>query len=192
MRLPLAVLSAGAAGVLLWAACGADAEAPPLTGNIAFYSYMLEGDDSEGEALYQPYVMNADGSQIEAYTGLAYEEVRDPYTNGARIYSTDRSRYAYISWTFETRPDYNGVPVGVPKEGSLRVASADGSNDHVLSHDVDFFECAPSWSPDGSYLTLAYRGDIWALAANGGVRTNLTESLTDDSCPSWLPDARTP
>lgn len=53
----------------------------------------------------------------------------------------------------------------------------------------------PSWSPDGTQLavtlTTGYALDIYAYAADGSGRTNLTNSDTYDFYPAWSPDGST-
>jgi Tol biopolymer transport system component len=59
----------------------------------------------------------------------------------------------------------------------------------------------PAWSPDGNRITfvgptacdVSHLGsDIWTMSASGGGKVNLTrDAATDDTAPSWSPDAAT-
>ena len=174
--------------VLVWEACASypappsptiPPSPPPLIGEILFYSV--------GEDGYELHVMNADGSGTRPATGVPYEEAQRPYYPArVRIWSPDRSRYAYIDWTTHSDPDISGGYITGYSNVGLYVVEAAGARPTLLSRDVDLWECAPSWSPDGTYLTLSHSGDIWVLRADGGGRTNLTGSAARDSCPSWL------
>jgi len=46
----------------------------------------------------------------------------------------------------------------------------------------------PDWSPDGSRLAFAMRGDVWVIPASGGTATALTEGPHYYSEPAWSPD----
>lgn len=46
----------------------------------------------------------------------------------------------------------------------------------------------PALSPDGSQLAFSYQGDIWTVAANGGVARRLTIHESYERFPSWSPD----
>lgn len=46
----------------------------------------------------------------------------------------------------------------------------------------------PSISPDGETIVFSYKGDIYKVAANGGVATPITLSEGHDFMPVWAPD----
>jgi Tol biopolymer transport system component len=48
-------------------------------------------------------------------------------------------------------------------------------------------ESGPSWSPDGGRIAFVYDNDIYVKAADGGGRTNLTNSPDNDDGPTWSP-----
>ena len=46
----------------------------------------------------------------------------------------------------------------------------------------------PDWSPDGSELAYAMRGDVWVIPASGGTAVALTRGPHYYSEPAWSPD----
>jgi serine/threonine protein kinase len=102
-------------------------------------------------------------------------------------FSPDGKQFAYL----------RGVPEHVNME--VRVANADGSNDHVLATLTDFpaFMFGAAWSPDGrTILVSGLQGGRekekgWALDAvnvsDGGVK-NVFSGSGLIGRPAWLPD----
>ena len=78
---------------------------------------------------------------------------------------------------------------------------ADGNNPQRLT-DNDFFDIAPSWSPDGKRIAFMSRRDghfigefglsyeIYVMDADGGNEQRLTNNRKNDSSPSWSPDGK--
>lgn len=48
----------------------------------------------------------------------------------------------------------------------------------------------PSWSPDSKWIAFSLYGDIWKVAASGGVAQRLTFHQADDLKPRWSPDGK--
>src|SRR5215831_12652062 len=48
----------------------------------------------------------------------------------------------------------------------------------------------PSWSPDGKWLAVSFRGDIWKVPAEGGTAAALTKGPGYHFEPAWSPDGR--
>src|SRR5687767_8474200 len=46
----------------------------------------------------------------------------------------------------------------------------------------------PSLSPDGKTLCFTYLGDLWTVAAEGGIATRLTVHESQDALSRWSPD----
>ncbi|MBI2408427.1 MAG: PD40 domain-containing protein, partial [Gemmatimonadetes bacterium] len=46
----------------------------------------------------------------------------------------------------------------------------------------------PAISPDGKSIAFTYRGDLWRVAASGGVATQLTQHPAEDFMPVWSHD----
>lgn len=49
----------------------------------------------------------------------------------------------------------------------------------------------PEWSPDGTQLAVAMRGDIWLIPAAGGTASAITQGPGYYSEPAWSPDGST-
>ncbi len=48
----------------------------------------------------------------------------------------------------------------------------------------------PDWSPDGSTIAFAARGEIWTIAPEGGRATALTRGRSYHAEPAWSPDGQ--
>src|SRR4051812_42522230 len=46
----------------------------------------------------------------------------------------------------------------------------------------------PSWSPDGQWIAVSMRGDIWKVPAQGGAAVALTKGPGYHFEPAWSPD----
>ncbi|MCL4212635.1 MAG: PD40 domain-containing protein [Gemmatimonadales bacterium] len=46
----------------------------------------------------------------------------------------------------------------------------------------------PALSPDGQSIAFTYKGDLYRVAASGGVATQLTQHAAQDMMPVWSPD----
>ena len=87
------------------------------------------------------YVMNADGSERRTLVTPTADDL--DHNLGSPRYSPDGSKIAYQRWD--------------PSLGELRVhvMDADGTGDHVLTHDPRaWLEAWPVWSPDGSKIAI--------------------------------------
>jgi TolB protein len=60
---------------------------------------------------------------------------------------------------------------------------------HLLP-EVSTGPLSPSWSPNGKWLAVSFRGDIWKIPAEGGVATALTKGPGYHFQPAWSPDGR--
>ena len=48
----------------------------------------------------------------------------------------------------------------------------------------------PDWSPDGSHIAIAMRGDVWVMPSNGGTARALTQGPEYYSEPAFSPDGK--
>src|SRR5215831_305396 len=60
---------------------------------------------------------------------------------------------------------------------------------HLLP-EVSTGPLSPSWSPDGKWLAVSFRGDIWKVPAEGGAAIALTKGPGYHFEPAWSPDGR--
>ena len=106
--------------------------------------------------------------------------------NGHPDWAPDGRRIAFTASYVEGLP---GAP-GSAGAGEIRVVRADGSGraGPVLAAGV-----RPAWSPDGARIAFqAERGgnvDVYAMDADGGNVTRLTDDPAADTEPTWSPDA---
>jgi hypothetical protein len=88
------------------------------------------------------------------------------------------------------------VPDGqAPKKGrgasfpnQLTVFDRDGRVVRKLGEPASYFQ--PKFSPDGTKLAVALRGDIWTFDVARGTRTRLTSTPRGEFSPVWSPDGR--
>lgn len=69
-----------------------------------------------------------------------------------------------------------------------RDAAAQSRVDFHLLPPVSTGPMDPDWSPDGSHIAFAMRGDIWMIPAKGGTATALTSGPHYYAEPAWRPD----
>ncbi|MEO0563640.1 MAG: PKD domain-containing protein, partial [Chloroflexota bacterium] len=124
---------------------------------------------SERDGNREVYVMNADGTNQVRITN-----------NGAQ----------------DSQPDWSGNDeLAFVRDGSIHVASSDGSNERVLSADGGTTPLAgnfPRWSPDSSRILFTSEQDgnseVYVINADGSGQTRLTTSDTEDTQADWSPD----
>jgi Tol biopolymer transport system component len=151
----------------------------PDGGKIAFDQIAYTEDDVITDN--RLWIMNADGSGATAIT--SYPSIRPvlPATGPAPVFSwaPDGSRLALAATTslrgpgdiYLVRPDGTDL-TNLTKQGYRGITFAD-------------------WSPDGSRILFnalaGGRGDVFAMNADGGHITNLTNSPGDDRGGTWQP-----
>jgi Tol biopolymer transport system component len=166
------------------------------------------------------FVMNADGSNVrQLTTGLAFDGEPTWSPDGGRIaFSSSRvgGLEVFIMNADGTNPKQLtscaavsracSAPSWSPIPGNERIAYTERSGDHVListiKSDRTLYlvvtsgtlarDVGPSWSPDGTALVFAGRGDtagrraIFAVqAVQNAIATRLTALGTDERAPSW-------
>jgi hypothetical protein len=57
-------------------------------------------------------------------------------------------------------------------------------------HRVYAYGFAPAWTATGKRLAIVFRGDLWAIDADGTHRAQLTRTETQEDDPAWSPDGR--
>src|SRR5512145_2491691 len=48
----------------------------------------------------------------------------------------------------------------------------------------------PALSPDAAKIAFSYQGDIWTVAADGGIAQRLTVHEAHEQLPSWSPNGK--
>lgn len=61
---------------------------------------------------------------------------------------------------------------------------------HLLLAQSDPLVRTPSISPDGKQISFSHQGDIWTVAASGGIARRLTIHESFESAPQWSPDGK--
>lgn len=77
---------------------------------------------------------------------------------------------------------------GAPYPSQLTVFDRDGKVVRTLGEPDNYFQ--PVFSPDGTRLAVALRGDIWTFDIARGTRTRLTATPRAEFSPVWSPDGR--
>ncbi len=77
-------------------------------------------------------------------------------------------------------------------ETSLLVVPVRGGEPRLVAHFSDYRDGdTPVWSPDGSKLVFAYAGDLFVVAARGGVPERIARLwMWDTATIRWSPDGR--
>jgi hypothetical protein len=60
----------------------------------------------------------------------------------------------------------------------------------LAPHRVYAYGFAPAWTTDGRRLAIVFRGDVWAIDADGTHGAPLTRSEAREDDPAWAPDGR--
>jgi HYR domain/WD40-like Beta Propeller Repeat len=138
---------------------------PGSNGEIAFQS---NRDHFNNSALFEIYVMNADGG----------DQTRLTFSGGAMP-----------SWSPDGRKIVFSRNVG--NGGEIWVMNADGSDQTQLTFTPVADDISPTWSSDGSKIAFArFSGgnyDIWVMNADGSNPTDITNNPAEDIEPSWQP-----
>jgi Tol biopolymer transport system component len=125
------------------------------------------------------YVMNSDGTERT--------KLSDGYWDSWPVWSPDGTKIA-----FKRKPTKDSVT-------DLYVMNADGQNEKLLAHDVEFQD-PPAWSPDGSKIAFASQRErdkscsicwssIHVIDADGCHEVQLT-GVRFFSHPTWSPDGK--
>ena len=136
---------------------------------------------------YEIYVMDADGGNPQNLTN-------DPNNDVSPSWSPDGERIVFSS-------ERDGNRDGNQENYEIYVMDADGNNQQRLT-DNDFYDSAPSWSPDGERIAFVSRRDghfigdfgltseIYVMDADGKNTRRLTNNRKTDVAPSWSPDGK--
>ena len=136
---------------------------------------------------YEIYVMDADGGNQQNLTN-------DPNSDVSPSWSPDGERIVFAS-------ERDGNRDGNQENYEIYVMDADGNNQQRLT-DNDFYDSAPSWSPDGERIAFVSERDghfigefglsseIYVMDADGKNTRRLTNNRKTDWAPSWSPDGK--
>jgi len=97
---------------------------------------------------------------------------------------SDRTLLSEVSFGMTASWSPTGDRIAVVDEGTIYIASPDGSGRSVVTEGTD-----PAWSPDGTRIAFSRDYDIYVVRLADGTQTQLTaEDLADDRDPRWSPD----
>jgi Tol biopolymer transport system component len=147
------------------------------------------------------YVMPAGGGEPHRILALAGNQQAPSWSSDGTklafyaegdiaIANVDGTGYQVLTsgrgdWAPAWSPD--GTRIAFFRGDALYSIADDGSDIQLLVRgDI---EPSPSWSPDGAQLAFSAGGDLFRVDANGGYRTNLTNTPdASESSPAWSPD----
>ena len=89
-----------------------------------------------------------------------------------------------------TKRSFALVLVSTVALGACAAAAAQSRVDFHLLPAVSTGPLDPDWSPDGSTLAIAMRGDVWTLPASGGTAVAVTQGPHYYSEPAFSPDGK--
>jgi TolB protein len=112
--------------------------------------------------------MNADGSDLRNLT-KAPDDVARGASQGPPVWSPDGTMLAFEGDDGKT--------------DGLYLMNADGTGFRLLADGGP-----PVWSPDGSRILFTMRSDLYTIAPDGTVTTQLTNAPGWDDQPSWSTD----
>jgi TolB protein len=156
------------------------------------------------------WVMNADGSNKRRITKfIGFDAFPEWSPDGAKIVYTSNRRASNDIWVMnpdgsskqrltrgpkiDERPDWSpdGSLIVFTRNGKVMTMGADGSNLTRLTATKRWAYHAPTFSPNGKRIAVNFAGKdgrigVWAMAADGSRRTQLTTGEVD-FFPDWQP-----
>ena len=130
-------------------------------------------EDSAGRIVFESdprghrdiWIMDADGSQVEALTDDSADDVFP-------VWSPDGGR---IAWSRGVKGVYE-----------IWVMNADGSGKTQITFE-GVRSRVPTWSPNGDRIAFGRSGDLWVMDADGSDQQQLTSGPNLDLGPRWSP-----
>ncbi|HVR82888.1 MAG TPA: PDZ domain-containing protein, partial [Planctomycetota bacterium] len=157
-----------------------DSRHPVFHGQQIFFAHEANGikQSSPHRNIWRTTVT---GGPLLQVTGHLDQEVTWPTTSevgNVLVYERDFSLYSIDPRQLQQRP----VRLTITAEARYE--------DPEAQRTVTAGFRTPAWSPSGSRIAFACRGQIWTVSADGKDARALTRGLEDHRDPAWMPDER--
>jgi Tol biopolymer transport system component len=156
-----------------------DSRRPVLRGNVVYFSHEANGIHTSG--FRNVWRTTLEGGALVQVTGHRGDHVTWPSAvekSPLLVYEYDFNFY-----TIDLRE-------ALPRPRKLTVTTDVTYPDPAVPTTFRSGFRSPAWSPDGSRIAFACRGDIWVASVEGGEAQPVTSGLDDDRDPSWSPDGK--
>ena len=157
-----------------------DSRHPVFRGQQIFFSHEANGI-KQSSFHRNVWRTSVTGGPLLQVTGHWDDEVTWPTTaqNGnVLVYERDFSLYSIDPRQLQQRPV------------RLTISSENRYEDPEAQKTVTSGFRTPAWSPSGSRIAFACRGQIWTVSADGKDARALTRGLEDHRDPAWTPDGK--
>jgi len=161
------------------AAGGEDSRRPVVRGNVVYFAHEANGIHTS--SFRNVWRASLDGGALVQLTGHRGDHVTSPT-------AVEKSTSLVYEYDF----DFYAIDLreALPRPRKLAITTDFVYADPATPQTVRSGFRSPAWSPEGSRIAFACRGDLWVTSVEGGKAQAVTSGLDDDRDPSWSPDGR--